>query len=127
MKNLVFPALVLSALGTFAIGQTTKGANTSPATVQGCLDHSSSGYTLTDTSGATYQLRGDTAELNEYVGNEVQISGKTALAAEASGAPSVVTKEIASEIDVSEVKQISSNCKPKPDSQKPPMSSVPQG
>jgi hypothetical protein len=62
------------------------------------------------------------AELNKYVGNELQISGKTAIAGEASGAPSVATKEMVSLIDVSDVNQISSTCKPKPDSQKPAMS-----
>jgi len=57
-----------SQTGTAAPGQTT---------VQGCLQSSDGNYTLTDKSGRTYQLQGDTSKLSAHVGHEVQITGST--------------------------------------------------
>jgi hypothetical protein len=57
-----------SQTGTAASGQTT---------VQGCLQGADGNYTLTDKSGTTYQLQGDTKKLTAHVGHEVQITGST--------------------------------------------------
>jgi hypothetical protein len=57
-----------SQTGTAASGRTT---------VQGCLQGSDGNYTLTDKSGTTYQLQGDTSKLKAHVGHEVQITGST--------------------------------------------------
>jgi Protein of unknown function (DUF5818) len=57
-----------SQTGTAASGQTT---------VQGCLQSSDGNYTLTDKSGTSYQLHGDTSKLSAHVGHEVQITGST--------------------------------------------------
>jgi len=46
-------------------------------TVQGCLNGSSGNYTLTDSSGKTWQLSGDTSKLSEHVGHTVEIKGTT--------------------------------------------------
>jgi Protein of unknown function (DUF5818) len=46
-------------------------------TVQGCLQGSDGNYTVTDNSGTTYQLQGDTSKLSAHVGHEVQITGTT--------------------------------------------------
>jgi hypothetical protein len=54
--------------------QTDPGSET---TVQGCVQGSSGNFTLTDKSGTTYQLGGDTSKLAEHVGHEVQIKGTT--------------------------------------------------
>ena len=43
--------------------------------VEGCLQSSNGSYTLTDNSGATYMLQGETSMLAEHVGHEVQITG----------------------------------------------------
>src|SRR6185437_12738770 len=47
-------------------------------TVQGCLSGSNGNYTLTqDTTGTTYTLTGDTSQLQQHIGHEVQITGTT--------------------------------------------------
>jgi hypothetical protein len=57
-----------SQAGNAAAGETT---------VQGCLQSSNGTYTLTDKSGTTYQLQGDTSKLSAHVGHEVRITGTT--------------------------------------------------
>src|SRR6266542_6634059 len=59
-------------------GSSEKGASASgQTTVQGCLQGSDGNYTLTDKSGTTYQLQGDTSKLSAHVGHEVEITGTT--------------------------------------------------
>src|SRR5271163_4373936 len=62
--------------------QTSSGqasANASGATtVQGCLSGSNGSYTLTDASGNTYQLSGDTSKLGDHVNQEVKVTGTSA-------------------------------------------------
>lgn len=43
--------------------------------IEGCLAGSGGNFTLTDSSGKTYQLAGDTAKLSEHVGHTLRISG----------------------------------------------------
>jgi hypothetical protein len=57
-----------SQTGTAAAGEIT---------VEGCLQGASGNYTLTDKSGTTYQLQGETSKLDAHIGHEVQITGKT--------------------------------------------------
>ena len=59
----------------------------SETTIRGCLNSSGGGYTLTDASGTTYQLQGDTSKLSSHVNNEVEIKG-TASGASGAGAAS---------------------------------------
>jgi len=47
------------------------------ATVQGCLSQSADGFLLSDNLGNNYQLGGDTSQLGDLVGKEVQVSGMT--------------------------------------------------
>jgi Protein of unknown function (DUF5818) len=70
-----YPQAGSSQTGATASGQTT---------VQGCLQGSDENYTLTDKSGTTYQLQGDTSKLSAHVGHEVQITGTTSGASAAS-------------------------------------------
>lgn len=53
-------------------------------TVEGCLSGSDDNYKLTLDNGTTYQLTGNTAELKDHVGHEVQNIGKTASSSMAS-------------------------------------------
>src|SRR6266567_4418331 len=69
-----YPQTGSSQTGASASGQTT---------VQGCLQGSGGNYTLTDKSGTTYQLQGDTSKLSPHVGHEVQITGSTTSASTA--------------------------------------------
>ena len=80
--------------------QTGGGGNT----IEGCLAGSAGSFTLTDSSGKTYQLAGDTAKLSEHVGHTLRISGspKSAGADPQEGAQPTFTVE--------KVKMISSSC-----------------
>jgi Protein of unknown function (DUF5818) len=55
----------------------SKSGSSSGQSVEGCVQGSSGNFTLTDKSGTTYQLAGDTSKLSEYVGHEVEIKGST--------------------------------------------------
>ena len=45
--------------------------------IEGCLQGPNGSFTLTDSSGTTYQLQGDTSKLSKHVGHDVQITGST--------------------------------------------------
>ena len=53
-------------------------------TIQGCLSGSSGNFTLTDKSGTTYQLAGNTSDLSKHVGEEVSIRGSQSSSASGS-------------------------------------------
>jgi hypothetical protein len=103
-------------------GQATSGqssANASGETsVQGCLSGANGSYTLTDASGATYQLTGDTSKLSNHVNQEVKVTGASAAgsSAPASGDGSAASTTgqagAASQqtLQVSAVKQVSKTC-----------------
>ena len=44
-------------------------------TIVGCLAADEGGYTLTDRSGAIYQLTGETGKLRAHVGHTMQVTG----------------------------------------------------
>ena len=71
------------------MNSTATGANASGQTsVEGCLQGSNGNFILTDNSGTTYQLQGDTSKLNEHVGHEVRITGTTSASAGANASAS---------------------------------------
>jgi len=51
------------------------GADRAISTIEGCLASSAGRFTLTESSGKSYQLDGDTAKLAEHVGHTLRISG----------------------------------------------------
>ena len=55
--------------------QTTQTSSDSASSIEGCLSGSAGSWTLTDQSGKTYQLAGDTSKLSDHVGHQVRISG----------------------------------------------------
>lgn len=144
MKKLALTTVLL-AFAMFAVAQSSQDQSAkggaSETTVQGCLSHSANGYTLTDKSGATYQLTGDTSKLTEHVGHTVEIRGMASTAGEAPGASSAETKAASPQtLEVSSVKHISAHCASgsesgtekspsdkSPMNEKPPMSEKPQG
>jgi len=87
-------------------------SQTSPAaadkgghSVEGCVGGTAGAYTLTDASGKTYQLAGDTSKLADHVGHQVQVSGSVdagAAGAAAAGGQQTVT--------VKKVKMLSASC-----------------
>ncbi len=95
-------------------GSSQKGASASgQTTVEGCLQGSDGNYTLTDKSGTTYQLQGDTSKLSAHVGHEVQITGSTTSASSATspttGTPAGATPQPT--LTVQNMKHLSKTCK----------------
>jgi hypothetical protein len=83
------------------------------STVRGCLQGSNGSFTLTDNSGTTYEIQGDTSTLAEHLGHEVQITGTTSTPSsdkgESSGSTSSATEQRM--IQLQEVKHVSKTCK----------------
>lgn len=77
------------------------------STVEGCVGGSAGSYTLTDSSGKTYQLAGDTSKLGDHVGHDVKVTGTTASAAGAA-APSAAGSTPT--ITVTKIKMVSATC-----------------
>src|ERR1700692_4383501 len=79
--------------------------------VQGCLGGADGNYTLTDQSGTSYRLTGDTAKLSEHIGHEVKISG-TKSTATATGESDTMGKTNGAQqaIQVTSVKHIAKTC-----------------
>ena len=82
-------------------------------TVQGCLSGSEGNYTLTGDNGTTYQLTGNTAELKDHVGHEVQITGSGPGSSSESGATasSSTSANSPTTLEVKGMKHISKTCK----------------
>jgi DNA polymerase III alpha subunit len=81
-------------------------------TVQGCLQGSNGNYTLTDNSGTTYQLQGDTSKLSAHIGHEVQITGSTSSSSAASSSTSTAAAGAQQPtLTVQKMKHISETCK----------------
>jgi hypothetical protein len=111
--------------GSSQSGQSSTSSQTSSSsgnetTVEGCLNGSSGNYTLTDTSGKTWQLSGDTSKLSDHVGHKVQITGTTSSSSGSSGsagstggAGSSSSSSGSNEtLTVTSMKHISSTCTP---------------
>jgi hypothetical protein len=102
--------------------QTTQTSTENEASIEGCLNGSAGSWTLTDSTGKTWQLAGDTSKLGDHVGHQVRISGSEASASAspssgaaggaASTAPSGAGSSSSSQptFNVKKVKMISSSC-----------------
>ena len=94
-------------------GSSQTEAASGQTTVQGCLQGSDGNYTLTDDTGTTYTLQGDTSKLSAHVGHEVQITGSTT-AASSTTSPTTGTAAGATQqstLTVQKMKHISETCK----------------
>ncbi|HZD09456.1 MAG TPA: hypothetical protein VE176_14460, partial [Candidatus Limnocylindrales bacterium] len=104
--------------------QTTQTSSDSSNSIEGCLSGSAGNWTLTDQSGKTYQLAGDTSKLSDHVGHQVRLMG-TDNSSSASGSSSPSSSSPSSSsgatgagsssgaqptFTVSKVKMISSTC-----------------
>jgi hypothetical protein len=99
---------------TAATASTQSGMTPTSAggdSVQGCLSGADGSYTLTDQTGVSYRLTGDTAKLSEHIGHEVKISG-TKSTATATGASDTMgqTGGAQQAIQVSSVKHVAKTC-----------------
>jgi hypothetical protein len=91
-----------------------QGHDSGKTTVEGCLAGSDGNFTLTDSSGATYQLQGDTSKLTEHVGHEVQIKGTTSGSAGSSPSSGAAAGSAAGSqqtLNVDSVKHLGKTCK----------------
>ena len=116
MRYLLLCSVLL--LGTcWAVAQNpspmTRSGSGAETTVQGCLSSSNGNYTLTDSSGNSFPLTGDTAKLSEHIGHEVKITGATSSASTSptGGAASGKMGQTQPAIVVGSVKHISKTCK----------------
>lgn len=123
-KTLLLSFIVLCATWVSAQSSSSQNPTSSSSqaassgtqtTVAGCLSGSNGNYTLTDQSGTSYQLSGDTASLKDHVGHEISVTGtrnsSTAAATGSSGDQSSSGATTSpNKIDVSSFKHISSSC-----------------
>jgi Protein of unknown function (DUF5818) len=82
--------------------------DSSHVAVEGCLQGSNGSFTITDSSGTTYQLQGDNAKLSKHVGHEVQITGSTSGSSAASSGSGMGGSQT---LTVQKMKHISESCK----------------
>jgi hypothetical protein len=161
MKRTLFTSLFLLLVATWAMAQygsssaqTPSSGSTSAAfdsasskTVKGCLSGSDGNYMLTDKSGTAYQLKGDTSQLSNHVGHEIQVKGtvsagaaaaptgttgnpSASTAAGASTTPGAGSSQAQQTLEVSSFKHLSDTCsatgaKGKSSSDHAPMSEKP--
>jgi Protein of unknown function (DUF5818) len=92
-------------------GTQAGGYGAGETTVEGCLHASGGNYTLTDSSGNTYQLQGDTATLSEHNGHEVQITGTKSGSTSGSSSSSMSSGGSQLKLTVQKLKHISKTCK----------------
>src|SRR5690348_2094395 len=104
--------------------QTTQTSTDSSSSIEGCLNGSAGNWTLTDSTGKTWQLAGDTSKLSDHVGHQIRLMGtdnsssasgssspsssNPSSSAGASGAGSASGTQ--STFTVNKVKMISSTC-----------------
>lgn len=104
--------------------QTTQTSSNSSTSIEGCLSGSAGNWTLTDQSGKTWQLAGDTSKLSDHVGHQVRLMGSdNSSSASGSSSPSSSSQSSSagatgagsssgtqSTFTVNKVKMISSTC-----------------
>jgi hypothetical protein len=112
--------------GTTSPGTTTSDSNSKASTssdtgmsqtnaggdwIEGCLSGSDGNYTLTDKTGTSYRLTGDTAKLSEHIGHEVKVSG-TKSSATATGSSDTMGQTGGSQqaLQVTSVKHVAKTC-----------------
>ena len=86
---------------------TSSGGN---VTVQGCLSGSDGNYMLTDKSGTTYQLSGDTAKLSEHVGHEIKVTGSKSASSMSPSGGGTETGASKQTLQVSSFKHVAKTC-----------------
>ena len=100
-----------SQTGAGQSGADSAGMNGSQTTITGCLNSAGSGYTLTDASGTTYQLSGDTSKLSSHVNNQVELKGTASSSDSASSASASSGAASGGQMfNVTKVKKIASTC-----------------
>ena len=89
MKRLFLTTILLLLSSHWASTQSSSSSSQQPdksqtaasdhkhqKSIEGCLSGAANTFTLTDATGKTYELLGDTSGLNQNVGHQVRISGR---------------------------------------------------
>ena len=122
MRRTILLSSILLLSAVWALGQYDTSSNqssgsqssTNQTTIEGCLSGSDGNYTLTDKSGTTYQLTGETAKLVNHVGHDMQLTGTSSTSS--ADQPSSMSGSASSQqtFNVSSFKHISKTCSAKP-------------
>ena len=94
---LLFSVLLLGTLWAAAQSYPSQGPSGNAAgqqSVKGCLSSAGGTYSVTDKSGKTYQLAGDTSKLSAHVGHEVKVTGTLSSATASSSDAAQPTLEV---------------------------------
>ncbi len=81
-------------------------AGTDQQSIEGCIAGAAGAFTLTDATGKTFQLAGDTAKLGDHVGHSVQVWGS----AESSMAGTAASAGAPATFNVKKVKMLAASC-----------------
>lgn len=105
------PSQTTSTTSSTTSSQTTTSTG-NETKVEGCLSGSSGSYTLTDSSGKTWQLSGDTSKLADHVGHKIEVKGTTAPASSTSGTAGAAGASTSSNdtLNVTSMKMTSPTC-----------------
>lgn len=118
MKSVILPTLLGLAMA-FSFSTNAAGADkekNKTVSVTGCLQSNAAKageYSITDTSGKMYDLRSHNVKLENHLNHKVTVTGK--LKEEERGAadrPAGTSKTEKSEIDVTNLKMVSTSCTP---------------
>jgi len=78
MRKMVVMFSALSLLSACSMAQYGSGEESPPdknlVIVEGCVSQTPEGYSLTDPSGASYELTGKTEKLKEHVGQTIRVT-----------------------------------------------------
>jgi Protein of unknown function (DUF5818) len=89
--------------------------STAPAsnmTIEGCLGGAVGNFTLTDQTGTTYQLTGNTEKMSDHVGHTVRVTGVSSSGAKDPGSMSEAAGAQPATLSVTSFKHVSASCKP---------------
>jgi hypothetical protein len=79
------------------------GTDRAAQSIEGCISGAAGAFTLTDATGKTYQLGGDTSKLADHVGHSVQVTGsQEPSSATSAGGPAT--------FNVKKVKMLAASC-----------------
>jgi hypothetical protein len=93
--------------------------------IRGCLSGSPGNFTLTDQNGMQYKLLGNDAALQSKVGHEVEITGAENQAAPSSSDSQDSSTQTTNGVEVSDVRDVSSNCRLRRGNSQPPTQAQP--
>jgi hypothetical protein len=100
-------------MGDHATDQSSQASGSQMTTIQGCLSQSSAGnFMLSESSGNSFQLRGDTSQLSSFIGKEVKVDGTASTGGSNAGAMSSSSGSGSSsgQFSVSKVHKVADSC-----------------